>query len=112
MRENLFGKVRNMTKTKKLDPQLLDISKKIDMIIRLLALNLVKDSKTQKDKIALLANAGFKPKEIAEILNTTRNTVNVALASLRKKKQTKARNKGPKEEESIATTNTAGSRTN
>ena len=51
---------------------------------KLLALDLVKDMKTN-EKYKMLNNAGFQPKEIAEILDTTRNTVSVELSKLKKK---------------------------
>jgi len=66
-----------------------EIKEKIDLIIRLLALNLVKDAETQKDKIIALRNLGFKPAEIAEILGTTANTVRVTLSKIRRKSSSK-----------------------
>lgn len=51
---------------------------------KLLALNLIKDLKTE-DKFHLLSLAEFQPKEIAILCNTTSNTVRVALS--RKKTQ-------------------------
>ena len=50
---------------------------------KLLALNLVKDLKST-EKYKILYNAGYQPKEIAEILNTTPNTVSVELSKLKK----------------------------
>lgn len=50
---------------------------------RLLALNLVKDIKSS-EKYKVLYNAGYQPKEIAEILSTTPNTVSVELSKLKK----------------------------
>jgi DNA-binding CsgD family transcriptional regulator len=63
-----------------------DVSGKLDMLIRLSALNLVRDIKTQQEQIALLSDAGFQPKEIADVLLTTSNTVNVALNRIRKER--------------------------
>lgn len=40
---------------------------------------------TQGDLILVLARAGISPAEIADILGTTSNTVNVALSRSRKK---------------------------
>lgn len=51
----------------------------------LLALNLTKDN-TQTDQIQILARIGFKPKEVAEILGTTANTVSVTLSKTSKKR--------------------------
>lgn len=52
-------------------------------LLNLLALNLVLE-RTQSDQIDLLSRAGFRPKEIAQLLRTTDNTVNVRLSNLRK----------------------------
>jgi DNA-directed RNA polymerase specialized sigma24 family protein len=62
-----------------------EISDKMDKIIRLLALSVVKDMKTQKDKILYLTSFGFGPSDIATLIGTTSNTVNVALSKTRKK---------------------------
>jgi len=61
-----------------------DIADKLDKAIRLLAINATL-GKRQNEQIEFLDNAGFKPKEIADILGTTGNTVRVALAGIRKK---------------------------
>jgi len=63
-----------------------DVSAKLDTLIRLSALNLVRDMKTQKEQIAALSDAGFQPREIAGILRTSRNTVNVTLNAIRKER--------------------------
>lgn len=67
------------------ETQFNEISGKIDLAVRLLALNLVKDLKVQKEKIMTLSAFGFGPSEIAKLLGTTANTVNVALSEARKK---------------------------
>jgi DNA-binding CsgD family transcriptional regulator len=41
---------------------------------------------TQRDQIAALARVGFTPKETAELLGTTPNTVSVYLSAIRKEK--------------------------
>jgi len=64
--------------------QLAEISRKLDVLIRLSALQLVQNSERQKDQIASLADAGFQPKQIAEILGTTSNTVSVSLNAIKK----------------------------
>jgi DNA-binding transcriptional MerR regulator len=76
---------------RKPDHQLSDISRKLDTLIRLSALGLVRDIKKQKEQVALLSNAGFPPKKIADILGTTRNTVSVALTAIRKEREKKER---------------------
>lgn len=56
---------------------------KLDRVLRLLALIAVKGL-SQTDQIALLDRAGFAPKEIAEIVGTTSNTVRVGLVAIRR----------------------------
>lgn len=68
------------------DSTLKEISGKLDVLIRLSALNLVKDTKTQKEQIALLSESGFFPKQIADILGTNSNVVSVTLNAIKKKK--------------------------
>lgn len=53
-------------------------------IVRLLTI-LAKREQRQSDLIAEMAAVGFKPSRIAELLNTTPNTVNVAINRLKKK---------------------------
>jgi len=69
------------------EKQFEEISGKLDLITRLLALNLVKDMKTQNEKILTLSSFGFGPTSIAEMLGTSSNTVNVALSKIRSKKK-------------------------
>lgn len=63
-----------------------NILHELRVIKKLLAHNLLTgDSQTKQ--IGKLDSIGFKPKEIAGILGTTPNTVNVALNRIRKRKQ-------------------------
>jgi DNA-directed RNA polymerase specialized sigma24 family protein len=62
------------------------VSAKLDTLIRLSALNIVKGMETQKEQIAVLSDAGFQPKEIAHILRTTSGTVRVTLTAIRKER--------------------------
>lgn len=68
--------------------QLKEISDKLDRLIKLLAVNITL-GKGQEVQIKLLNNAGFKPKEIADIISTTANTVRVVLTKIRKKFKTR-----------------------
>ena len=61
--------------------ELLEELKRITKILVLIAA----EGKTQKEQIAILDRVGFAPKDIAELLGTTRNTVSVALVDIRKK---------------------------
>jgi len=63
-----------------------EVASKLDVLIRLIAIGLCAD-KSQKEKIQILDSAGLPPKQIAEILGTTPNTVSVALVGLRKERR-------------------------
>jgi DNA-directed RNA polymerase specialized sigma24 family protein len=58
-------------------------NQKLDRALRLLAA-IATRGLSQTDQIALLDRAGFAPKEIAEIVGTTSNTVRVSLVSIRR----------------------------
>ncbi len=64
------------------------ILQELKIIKKLLAQNIL-SGETQTKQISKLNSLGFQPKEIAEILGTTSNTVNVALSKLRKSKKKK-----------------------
>ena len=66
------------------DKQFTEILNKLDLLIQLLALNLVSEKK-QQNQIMLLSKVGMQPKEIAKLLDTTPNTVRVTLSRFRKK---------------------------
>jgi len=57
---------------------------KLDKLIRLIAFSLIMD-KTQNEQISLLSKAGFQPKEIAEIIGTSGNTVRVYLSKMKRR---------------------------
>ena len=61
-----------------------EIADKLDTLIRIQALLAVRGMEKQKDKIVFLYGAGIRPKDIASILGTTPNTVNVAMANHKK----------------------------
>jgi DNA-binding CsgD family transcriptional regulator len=62
------------------DETILDELKKITKLLSLLATR----GLTQRDQIAALARVGFGPKQIADLLGTTSNTVSVYLHGLRR----------------------------
>lgn len=64
------------------------ILSELRIIKKLLALNLLTED-SQMQQIQKLHSIGFQPKEIAQILGTTSNTVNVTLNRVRKAKQKK-----------------------
>ena len=61
--------------------ELLEELKRISKILVLIAA----EGKSQKEQIIILDRIGFAPKEIAELLGTTSNTVRVRLSEERKK---------------------------
>jgi len=64
------------------------LMRKLDTVIRIVALSSMRNL-TSTEKIALLSHAGLAPKEIAEIIGTTQNVVNVRLSELRKRGEKK-----------------------
>ncbi len=60
------------------------ILQRLDKLIRLLSMHVMRDL-SQREQIGLLAKAGFQPKDIADLLGTTPNTVSVTLSDLRKR---------------------------
>ena len=59
---------------------------KIDQILRILAVIATKGLK-QREQIAVLSRAGLPPKDIADLIGTSSNTVRVELVGLRKAKR-------------------------
>ncbi len=68
---------------------------KLDNVLRVLTVSVTQGMK-QTEQIALLDRLGFPPKEIAALLGTTSNTVNVALSTLLKGKGKKGKAKSSK----------------
>lgn len=64
-----------------------DILHELQVIKKLLALSLLPADDSQLKRIAKLDSLGFRPKDIAEILATSSNTVNVALNRIRNSKR-------------------------
>jgi hypothetical protein len=52
-------------------------------IVRLLTVLVTKDM-TQREQIQLLSSVGFAPKDVADLIETTPNTVSVTLSAIRK----------------------------
>jgi len=69
-----------------------EILKQLQHISKLLVEIATKDQ-IQTEKIRILSTAGFAPKEIASLVGTTPNTVNVALSAMRKKAKKKSSKK-------------------
>ena len=66
------------------DPESNLILTELRKISKLLVLNLNQD-RSQNELIAAMSKIGFQPKEIAELLGTTSNTVSVAKAKAKSK---------------------------
>jgi hypothetical protein len=66
------------------DRQFKEIIERLDKLIRIVALSSIKGL-TSTEKISLLHQAGFGPKDIADIVGTTSNVVNVRLSEMRKR---------------------------
>jgi len=62
-----------------------EIIERLDKLIRIVALTGMKEH-TSTQKIALLSHAGFGPKEIADLVGTSQNVVNVRLSEMRRAK--------------------------
>jgi DNA-directed RNA polymerase specialized sigma24 family protein len=58
-------------------------------ILTRLNLQTMRGDRTQQDMVLLLDTVGCGPSEIADLLGTTANTVNVTLSNAKKKKRTK-----------------------
>ena len=61
-----------------------EILAELRRITRLLVLVAI-EGKAQKDQVFCLSRVGFQPREIAELLGTTANTVRVTLSTARKR---------------------------
>lgn len=60
-----------------------EIVQKLEILIKLIASSSLGEDKS-KDRVRFLAGIGLQPKEIAEILGTTSNSVRATLSKLRK----------------------------
>jgi hypothetical protein len=77
-----------------------EISNKMDKILRLLTIDILKGVEKELDKIVLLDSLGFRPIEIAKLLNKSQDNINVQLNKIRKKKEAGTK---PKETEQTKT---------
>jgi hypothetical protein len=62
-----------------------EISSKLDILIRLSAISVVKGLKF-KQQAEILSDSGFRPAQIAEMLGTNANNVRVTLFGIRKER--------------------------
>lgn len=66
------------------------LAQKLDTLIRLQAFGLVSRFESQKEKILFLRKVGMQNKEIADLLGTSANTVNVTIVKAKKAEQKKS----------------------
>lgn len=71
-----------MIESKQFQELLISLGRISDM----LALSLVKDCETQKEKILALSSYGYNPADISRMLRTSANTVSNALSRAKKEK--------------------------
>jgi hypothetical protein len=57
---------------------------KLDTLIRLVALTVISDQQTLKEKATKLYRAGLTPREIAPLTESTANAVSVALSTAKR----------------------------
>ena len=72
------------------EQKLAEISDELDKLIRLQAINVVKDIDSEQGEIALLDSLGFRPVEIGKMLNKSPENVSVVPGNLRKKKSSES----------------------
>ena len=65
-----------------------DINANLKVLIRLKAFELIQ-GRAQREQIQLLSQAGFAPKQIADMLGTSANTVSVELSRVRRENKAK-----------------------
>jgi hypothetical protein len=64
--------------------KLAQVEAKLDTLIRLFAMTVIKDLEHTKEKAVLLSKAGLAPKEIAALCDTTPHTISVQLSAARR----------------------------
>lgn len=68
-----------------------EIEKKLDILVKLTASSVIKEDSTQTESILRLNRIGIRKKDIAEILNSTENYVNLIISKNKKKDGKKQR---------------------
>jgi len=67
--------------------ELANIERKLDMLIRLVAMSLASDNHSMQEKAVRLQRAGLPPREIAVLCGSTPNAVRVALSTAKHAKK-------------------------
>jgi hypothetical protein len=73
--------------TDKDSERLARIEEHLELLVRLLALQVSPDSEPMIDRAVRLQKAGLQPKEIAQLCNSTPNAVSVALAKAKRQRK-------------------------
>lgn len=79
-----------------------ELLKKMDILVKLTAANIVGQSKNFKEQVRLLSSVGMRPREIADILNKSPNNVSVTLNSIKKESKKQNKQEGDKNGEDTA----------
>jgi len=66
--------------------ELYEISKKLDVLIKLSAANVVKDQ-SFREQVRLLSSVGLQPRDIAQLVGKSPNHVSVMLVQLKRQKK-------------------------
>lgn len=74
------------------DNRIDQLEQKLEKLVRLSALQAI-DNKPRSEQFRLLSQASFQPREIAELVGTTANTVRVELSRARKRDVREAPNR-------------------
>jgi DNA-binding NarL/FixJ family response regulator len=77
------------------------ITQRLDTLIKLVASSFL-SGKKQQEKIELLSRVGMAPKEIAELIGTTPNTVRVALVAIKKSNKKRGAQNGKVKKQSTS----------
>jgi hypothetical protein len=60
---------------------------RLDKLTKLIALQSVRGETTERDKIMLLSDIGFRPAEIGKLLGKTPTNISVVLTQMKKKRE-------------------------
>ena len=78
-------------KNEKTEPS--QIEEKLDTLIRLVALSVISDDESLKDRAVRLRRAGLAPKDIAELCDTSSHTVSVVLSAAKRGRKRRKKTK-------------------
>jgi hypothetical protein len=70
------------------------VEAQLNTVIRLLALSVIPDGHSLKDRAVRLHRAGLAPKDIAALCGTTANTVSVVLSAAKREGKARRKSRG------------------